>query len=104
VFNRAYMPPRLISGLRTCKTVLVTEVMARTFAMLHATHRRSANEINQPKFTSQHTRNGNAIGRDAMAHHGAWILVFLDPEGGSQNVTLVVLRVLGISSLKFPKV
>jgi len=31
--------------------------------------------------------------------------VFLDPEGGSQNATLVVvvLLVLGISSLKIPK-
>ena len=29
--------------------------------------------------------------------------IFLDPEGGSQKATLVVLLVLGISSLKIPK-
>jgi len=30
-------------------------------------------------------------------------IFFLDPEGGSQNATLVVLLVLGISSVKIPK-
>jgi len=28
---------------------------------------------------------------------------FLDPEGGSQNATLVVVLVVGISSLKIPQ-
>jgi len=42
------------------------------------------------------------LDKDSKLTYYYYCIQFLDPEGGSQNATLVVLVVVGISSLKIP--